>query len=61
MNLRFILGTLLVIIGSATPILTHKAYVDEYHRFNKQKAALILVGSFMVMIMGCYLMIHSEI
>ena len=59
--MRAVLGTILMIIGVITPILSHKVYVDEYFRFNKYKAGLIFAGSFMLMIMGCYLLIHSEI
>jgi len=56
-----VLGIILMVIGVITPILSHNAYVDEYFRFNKYKAGLIFTGSSMLMVMGCYLLIHSEI
>ena len=59
--MKFAIGTIIMLIGGITPIITHKTYVDEYFRFNKSKAGLIFAGSFILIIMGCYLMIHSEI
>ncbi len=59
--MRAVLGTILMIIGVITPILSEKVYLDEYFRFNKYKAGLIFTGSFILVIMGCYLLMHSEI
>ena len=59
--MKFVIGTIIMLIGGITPIMTHKIYIDEYFRLNKSKAGLIFTGSFILIIMGCYLMIHSEI
>lgn len=54
--MRFFLGTILLVLGFMIPVVSYRAYWDIYGRFNKNKAALILIGSFILIIAGVCLM-----
>ena len=54
--MRFFLGTVLLVLGFMIPVISYHAYWDLYEGFKKNKVALIILGSFILILVGVCLM-----